>query len=272
VQTSEEESDLDNRPRGSDSDVESDWSEGQSKGRKRLKRAESEEKEDEELRELEREFAKLESERSSTRQQTRELTEMEREFQIAALEEKLQTIRTRIDVKRMVIQRNRGRPATGKSKSEREEGINKLKAKHGKGKKTHEYVDESSQDERVAPTRGRKNKDEKVADLELNDIHQCCVTRSDIGKWDYFSFMDKVLHGAFVRYLIGQDPKTKQSVYRLCRVEKVESQEREYRLEHDKPRTTKHVLILSHGKAVKQFTCDNISNRLPTEVRCSIAG
>jgi len=259
VGTSEEESEGPGN-RGNDSETEeSDYGEDKPKGRKRLRKAESDDNTQaeaqaaEELEKLETELRELQRQQSSARKATQGMAEVEREAYLADIAEKIVSIQQRIQVKQRVMSKQPG----SKPRNKLEGVVNKH------GKPTNKYQSEESE-EYEKPK--KQKKESESTELTLDDIHSCCVTRSDIAKWDYFGHMNKTLTGAFVRYLIGQDPKTKESVYRLCRIEEVRKHDKEYRLEPDKPRTTRHALYLSHGKSAKVFTCDNISNRLPTEV------
>ncbi|KAI8054593.1 hypothetical protein BDF22DRAFT_679958 [Syncephalis plumigaleata] len=82
-----------------------------------------------------------------------------------------------------------------------------------------------------------------------------------IEKWAHTPFFEQAVTGAFIRVSIGPGPDGNM-VYRICRVEKLESQAKSYMVGAT---TTNLVLNCSHGNAYKVFKMDTISNGLCTQ-------
>ena len=54
--------------------------------------------------------------------------------------------------------------------------------------------------------------------LSLEDALKIQVRRADLEKWLFLSFFEEVVIGSFVRMTLGNDPQTKEQIYRLCQV------------------------------------------------------
>ncbi|KAI9592741.1 hypothetical protein BDF19DRAFT_203020 [Syncephalis fuscata] len=90
----------------------------------------------------------------------------------------------------------------------------------------------------------------------LDELNTVRMTRDMIEKWAHTPFFEQAVIGSFIRASIGPGPDGNM-VYRICRVEKLDSQSRSYMVGAI---TTNLVLNCSHGKANKVFKMDTISN------------
>ncbi|KAJ1332133.1 hypothetical protein BSLG_008952 [Batrachochytrium salamandrivorans] len=92
----------------------------------------------------------------------------------------------------------------------------------------------------------------------MEDIQNILVTRDDLERWAHASFFTETVVGCFVRIGVGNDPNTREQVYRLARIVETPTYHRAYRLAGT---LTKTSLKVAHGKAAKIFLMDIVSNK-----------
>nr|KAJ3420398.1 RNA polymerase-associated protein rtf1 [Polyrhizophydium stewartii] len=91
----------------------------------------------------------------------------------------------------------------------------------------------------------------------LEEIRSIQITRDELERWTHASFFSKTVVGCFVRIGVGSDPTTREQVYRMAQILETPTYHRTYRLANT---VTKTALKLAHGKAVKVFLMDIVSN------------
>lgn len=97
--------------------------------------------------------------------------------------------------------------------------------------------------------------DEPVA---LSDLSACRLTRDMLAKYCMAPWFEDYVKGAWVRYLIGNEDN--EPVYRLCEVINLGANlVRPYKVNDQ---TVNQMLELKHGKSVKSFTMDKVSNAI----------
>ncbi|KAK6097970.1 RNA polymerase-associated protein rtf1 [Batrachochytrium dendrobatidis] len=96
------------------------------------------------------------------------------------------------------------------------------------------------------------------AAANIEDIRSIVVTRDELERWVHADFFSSTIIGCFVRIGVGNDPNTREQVYRLARVVETPAYHRVYRLAGT---LTKIALKIAHGKATKTFLMDIVSNR-----------
>ncbi|KIJ63569.1 hypothetical protein HYDPIDRAFT_29363 [Hydnomerulius pinastri MD-312] len=92
--------------------------------------------------------------------------------------------------------------------------------------------------------------------ISVEDLSTCRLTRDLLAKYCMAPWFEDYVKGGWVRYLIGQE--NNQPVYRLCEVTNLGANlTRPYKI-NDK--TVNQTLELKHGKSVKTFFMDKVSN------------
>lgn len=104
----------------------------------------------------------------------------------------------------------------------------------------------------------KPKKEEKEEPVAIADFHKVRLTREQLGKFCHVSWFQDLVQGAYVRYLIGNDETTGAPVYRVCEIVDLGADlVKPYSFENQ---TTDQVLDLRHGKDIKQFPMDKVSN------------
>ncbi|KAJ6591299.1 hypothetical protein DFH09DRAFT_1306925 [Mycena vulgaris] len=228
-------------------------------------------------------------------------TEIEREEILAARLDEMERIRDRKHVDKLRAQQLAGvaavendavkRPprATGRDKT-KDKTLNALKAKRkakDEKKRTrgnspkHErssspmdmdMSDSDSEDGQISKLDQEderlfgkpKSSAEPVAELPLTAEHlqKIALTRDMLAKHSTSPWFDKIVTGAWVRYLIGAGPEGQQ-IYRICQIKGLSPATKPYKITPD--RTTNQVFELKHGKAEKAWQMDHTSNTAWTE-------
>ncbi|GAA5966250.1 hypothetical protein JCM3765_002572 [Sporobolomyces pararoseus] len=179
----------------------------------------------------------------------------------------------------------RSRKATGLT-STKNEGLEKLKRSRAeKGKKKEKKQDSDSDDDYDdggKSSRKRKDSYESESDPELSDVEEetkskskkketpratpedlkaVTVTRSKLAEFHNAPWFEEWVKGAWVRLGVGIDSRSNQMSYRLCRVEGVRTgRARPYKIEQNSAASTDIELNLRHGKSVRHFTMEIVSN------------
>jgi RNA polymerase-associated protein RTF1 len=92
--------------------------------------------------------------------------------------------------------------------------------------------------------------------ITLGDLSSCRLTRDMLAKHCMAPWFEDYVKGGWVRYLIGQERN--EPVYRLCEVTNLGANlVRPYKINE---RTVNQLLELKHGKSVKTFYMDKVSN------------
>lgn len=180
----------------------------------------------------------------------------------------------------------RSRKAVGAS-STKNEGLEKLKRSRAeKGKKKEKKKDSDSDDDYDEGGKSsRKGKDsyDSDSDPELSDVevetkkskskkkeapqagpaefHAVEVPRSKLAEFVKAPWFEEWVKGAWVRLGVGFDQRKNEMSYRLCQVEGVRTgKARPYKIEQNSTGTTDVELNLRHGKSLRHFTMEVISN------------
>ncbi|KAI6026028.1 hypothetical protein EDC04DRAFT_2721634 [Pisolithus marmoratus] len=101
-----------------------------------------------------------------------------------------------------------------------------------------------------------KQTDPSDEPVTLSDLTTCRLTRDMLAKHCMAPWFEDYVKGGWVRYLIGNEDN--QPVYRLCEVINLGANlVRPYKIND---RTVNQTLELKHGKSVKGFTMEKVSN------------
>jgi len=101
---------------------------------------------------------------------------------------------------------------------------------------------------------GKPDPDEEPISLE--DLSKCRLTRELLAKYCMAPWFEDYVKGAWVRYLIGHE--NGEPVYRLCEITNLDHEPvKPYKI-NDK--TVNQMIELRHGKSVRLFTMDKVSN------------
>ncbi|KAJ7076500.1 plus-3-domain-containing protein [Mycena belliarum] len=92
--------------------------------------------------------------------------------------------------------------------------------------------------------------------LDCEHLQKIAVTRDMLVKHSTLPWFEKIVAGAWVRYLIGNEDE--KPVYRICQIKSLGPASKPYKLTPD--RTTNQVFELKHGKAEKFWQMDRASN------------
>ncbi|KAG9307983.1 hypothetical protein JVU11DRAFT_12121 [Chiua virens] len=92
--------------------------------------------------------------------------------------------------------------------------------------------------------------------ITLADLSSCRITRDMLAKYCMAPWFEDYVKGGWVRYLIGNE--NNEPVYRLCEVTNLGANlVRPYKINET---TVNQLLELKHGKSVKTFLMDKVSN------------
>ncbi|KAJ7481834.1 hypothetical protein FB451DRAFT_1556023 [Mycena latifolia] len=227
-------------------------------------------------------------------------TEIEREEILAARLDEVERIRDRKHVDKLRAQQLAGvaavendtlkRPAraTGRDKT-KDKTLNALKAKRkakDEKKRTRgnspkqrssspmdmEMSDSDSEDGQISKTDQEderlfgktKSPAEPAVETPLTSEHlqKIMLTRDALAKHSASPWFEKIVTGAWVRYLIGTNPDNTQ-VYRICQIKGLAPAAKPYKLSAD--RTVHQVFELKHGNAEKLWQMDRTSNTAWTD-------
>jgi RNA polymerase-associated protein RTF1 len=118
------------------------------------------------------------------------------------------------------------------------------------------------------------DQDEDAKSLTRDDLLKIQVTRTQVEKWCHAPFFEDTIKGSIVRIGLGNDPRTRERVYRIAQVAgnttfyitrlAVVEYHKVYQVGSA---PVKIALSLTHGKAKRTFTMDILSNSPFTEVR-----
>ncbi|KAM0787418.1 hypothetical protein ACM66B_003501 [Microbotryomycetes sp. NB124-2] len=176
----------------------------------------------------------------------------------------------------------RNRTATGATKS-KSDGFGKLREKrqqqaqrkHRKSKQDDEDGDEDEQDRKAGYSseeaytdesedesqkkkKERKAKGKPVELVSQSLLRECMVTRAKLADFFLAPWFEDWVKGAWVRCLLGFDPKAGGKVYRLCQVQSVRDfPDKPYKLER---RTTTKQLELSIAGNSRVFKMEFVSD------------
>lgn len=222
-----------------------------------------------------------------------QLPEVEREAVLAARLEELQRYQDKVNLENMLKAQSGGgeeaaNPKRKFVKGEKSKKLDELRAK----RKAKEDRSKAYKDKPVSPTdhkrspssepelsdvtdeEGEINKEEeedrriqelykssKPEKLTREDMEKMRVSRSQIAKHFYNPWFEDWIIGSWVRYLIGEDPSG-EHIYRICEVKNVVPAPKNYKVDDI---FVNRMLELSHGKAVKAFPMDKVSNSAFTD-------
>ncbi|KAJ8662929.1 hypothetical protein O0I10_001105 [Lichtheimia ornata] len=206
------------------------------------------------------------------------LPEVERERILSERSEERQRNLERLEVRKLLndgrredtTRRSTRAKGSGTSRAlneltRRREEKHKSRSKRGRRSPTPErkrtrYSDESAgeaseieeDDEYYAETKAKKRTP------TLEEMQSIVLRRYQLEKWLYAPYFDRTVTDAYVRIYIGDDSKTRSSVYRLCKVIDIVDWHKTYKISEST--TCKKALLLKHGSAERAFTMDIVSN------------
>ncbi|KZP21278.1 plus-3-domain-containing protein [Athelia psychrophila] len=99
--------------------------------------------------------------------------------------------------------------------------------------------------------------------VTMEDIMKCRLTRTMLAKYCMSPWFEDYIKGAWVRYLIGQENGV--GIYRVCEITNLGPDlVKPYKIDD---KTVNHAFELKHGKSVRLFNMDKVSNSefLPKE-------
>ncbi|KAF8608542.1 plus-3-domain-containing protein [Ceratobasidium sp. AG-I] len=100
-------------------------------------------------------------------------------------------------------------------------------------------------------------KEEKEEPVTIADFHKARLTREQLGKFCHVNWFQELVQGAYVRYLIGNDDAG-APIYRVCEIVDLGADlVKPYSFE---TQVTDQLLELRHGKDIKHFPMDKVSN------------
>ncbi|KAI8827265.1 uncharacterized protein EV422DRAFT_33882 [Fimicolochytrium jonesii] len=218
------------------------------------------------------------------------MSELHRESLIAERRGRLEKMKERLEVKKMVRRKfgatkpkrqnedEDERPAKRqtKEKTKRDETMASFKRereKHSRAAKDGNAMqidsvhdDHYESDDRLDADTEVRRKEISKATKSIPTYEQVLsiqVTRAQLTDWVFAPFFDKTVKGCFVRYGIGADAKDpKKNVYRLCLIDAVTTASRPYSID-DKP--VPKSAIMNHAGAQRENTFSKVSNSPVTE-------
>ncbi|KIK97305.1 hypothetical protein PAXRUDRAFT_825064 [Paxillus rubicundulus Ve08.2h10] len=114
------------------------------------------------------------------------------------------------------------------------------------------YEEEEEKDRKLYSKQPNHNDDP----ITVEDLATCRLTRDMLARICMYPWFEDYVKGGWVRYLIGQE--NNEPVYRLCEVTNLGANlTRPYKI-NDK--TVNQTLELKHGKSIKTFHMDKVSN------------
>ncbi|KAF8625072.1 hypothetical protein AX15_005554 [Amanita polypyramis BW_CC] len=119
------------------------------------------------------------------------------------------------------------------------------------------YEEEEEKERRLLDklNSGPRKAEEDERPVELADLEKCRLSRDMLDKYCTAPWFEEYVQGAFVRYLIGED---NGPVYRICEISNLAANPvKPYKINE---RTVNQVFELKHGKSVKVFAMDKVSN------------
>ncbi|GAA5904439.1 RNA polymerase-associated protein [Sporobolomyces salmoneus] len=187
----------------------------------------------------------------------------------------------------------RQRKATGLTSS-KNEGLEKLKRSRAeKGKKKEKKKEDSdSDDDYEAEGKGKKSKSRKRKDsyetesdpelsdaeeeevqkkskskkkegpqITLADLQAVTVPRAKLAEFYKAPWFEEWAKGAWVRLGVGIDSRKNTMAYRICQIEGIRTgRAKPYKVEATSTAMTDIELTLRHGKSVRNFTMEIVSN------------
>ncbi|TFK29461.1 hypothetical protein FA15DRAFT_582199 [Coprinopsis marcescibilis] len=121
-----------------------------------------------------------------------------------------------------------------------------------------QFTKSDQEDERERRLMGNHTKAEDKLPATLEDFNRCRLSRDMVAKWCLTPWFPNYVKNAWVRYLIGKDKDTGEDVYRICEVQELSPNPVKPYNVND--RMINLAVNLKHGKALKQFNMDRISN------------
>lgn len=115
---------------------------------------------------------------------------------------------------------------------------------------------EEERERRLLGLTSKKEAAEDNSPATVEDFNRCRLTRDLVAKWCMAPWFNKYVQDAWVRYLIGN--REGEAVYRMCCIQGVSNEStKPYKVNE---RTVNQMVDLQHGKSVKAFNMDRISN------------
>jgi len=145
------------------------------------------------------------------------------------------------------------------------------KREHSSSPMDMEISDEESEDGQITKYDEEEEKERRLLEklnsaprkaeeedhpAEIADLEKCRLTRDSLAKYCLAPWFQEYVQGAFVRYLIGGAEDN--VVYRICEISNLAADlVKPYKIND---RTVNQAFELKHGKSVRVFTMDKVSN------------
>lgn len=117
---------------------------------------------------------------------------------------------------------------------------------------------QDERDRRLLGLGGSTSKEDPEDDVPgtVEDFNRCRLSRDLVAKWCLAPWFKDYVKGSWVRYLIGNEGS--QPIYRICEITDLVSESvKPYKVNE---RSVNQAVELKHGKSVKVFNMDRISN------------
>ncbi|KAI0061235.1 hypothetical protein BV25DRAFT_1917187 [Artomyces pyxidatus] len=160
--------------------------------------------------------------------------------------------------------------ARRKAKDEKKRTRNSPKRDRSSSPMEMETDDEEDEDGQITRYEQEEEKERKLLKkanpeeeaLTIDDLVRIQLTRDMIAKHCRAPWFEDYLKGAWVRYLIGQDPDG-QPVYRACEIEDLHSDlVKPYKINDQ---MLNQLFLIKHGHSVNKFPMDKVSNSTFTQ-------
>ncbi|THH04540.1 hypothetical protein EW145_g5445 [Phellinidium pouzarii] len=229
-----------------------------------------------------------------------ELPEIERENILAARQEEMQRVQDKRNLEKMLRAQHgdsenvsksakRAHQVRGATK-EKTRKLDELKAKRrakSEKKRTRvnspkrerssspmdmEMSSEDEEDGQISKLEQQEERESRLLsmtksdeeELTREDLEKCRLPRDNLVKYAKMPWFEEYAKGSWIRYLIGQDPSNpNQPVYRICEITNLGANlAKPYKIDNELFDTN---LELKHGKSVRAFPMDRVSNAPFTE-------
>ncbi|KAJ1503591.1 RNA polymerase-associated protein rtf1, partial [Coelomomyces lativittatus] len=219
----------------------------------------------------------------SDREYLQSLPELEREKILNERAEKRQMVLERKALKKKLRESGLAvfedsTKRANRSKSEKRQKLEALKGQREEKRRKHESAPSQTRpmhrsapfsnieavhdvnDELVQSPLSTSGSQESTFDFTLDHLRKLQVTRHQIKNWCFASFFEKSVIGAFVRINVGDH--NGECIYRVAQIKDIQKYKRTYKIDN---LVTNKALVLAHGKAVREFLADIVSNQPITE-------
>ncbi|TPX59348.1 hypothetical protein PhCBS80983_g02527 [Powellomyces hirtus] len=229
------------------------------------------------------------------------LSELEREKVLAERRSRVEKMKERMEVKKMLRRRQSGqsknkrlhdeddeRPAKRQTTEKARRADSMAHLRREREKKTaralkedddDDYVEVNNvssqrsnealmEDQRVEPKERDIDNERDTQELlralpSFSELLSIQVTRAELADWVFNPFFEKAVGGCFVRYGVGADAKDpSRNVYRICQIDGIKAASRPYQVDG---KLVPKLATMSHASAQRENTFSKVSNSRITE-------